>query len=178
MWAVVLGLGVAGGALAAVKTGGTLYVKAKNTRLMDSAAPAANVVQVLQPGQAVTWQGADPKNKQWHRVEVNGKKGIVFQSTLATRPPDMELVASEGGTKKNAADFAHSAAAVKLLSDGAIEYGNASGADMKKAVSSLQRLETLAERVKPDRLAQHAKQAGLFPVVGPSQGQLADGGGK
>ena len=73
--AAVLALGVAGNALAVTK-GGTLYVKAKNTRLMDSAGTNANLLQVLQPGQTVTWLGADPKNKQWHQVEVNGKKGL------------------------------------------------------------------------------------------------------
>ncbi len=181
MWAVVLALGVAGGAPAAVKKGGTLYVKAKNTRLMESAATSANVLRVLQPGQAVTWLGVDPGNTQWHQVEVDGKKGVVFQSNLAVEPPNMELVADKGTTtRKNAAEFANSAAAVKLLSDGAIQYGNAKNADTKAAVGDLQKLERIAEGVKADKLDQHARQAGLFPVVGPSSkgSQVARGGGE
>ncbi len=180
MWAVVLALGVAGGAPAAVKKNGTLYVKAKNTRLMDSAATSAHVLQVLQPGQAVKWLGADPKNKQWHQVEVKGKQGLVFQSNLAVEPPNMELVADKGATtRKNAAEFANSAAAVKLLSEGAIQYGNAKDPGTKKAVPALQQLERIAEGVKADKLEKHARQAGLFPVVGPSKGpQVAKGGGE
>lgn len=181
LWVVVLALGVAGSTVAAVKKNGTLYVKAKNTRLMDSPAAAANVVQVLQPGQAVTWLGADPKNKQWHHVQVvNGKKGVVFQSTLSSQPPSMELVAGNNGpARKNAEDFANSAAAVKLLSDGAIEYGNGQGKDMQRAVEGLQKLERLAQRVGDDKLSEHARRAGLSPVVGPSKGpRVASGGGK
>ena len=176
----VLALGVASPALAVTK-GGTLYVKVKNTRLMDSAATSANLVQVLQPGQTVTWLGADPKNKQWHHVEVvNGKKGVVFQSTLSSQPPSMELVAGDNGpTRKNAEDFANSAAAVKLLSDGAIEYGNGQGKDMQRAVDGLQKLERLAQRVDADKLSEHARRAGLSPVVGPSKGsRVASGGGQ
>ncbi len=178
MWAVVLALGVAGSAPAAVKKGGTLYVKAKNTRLMESPSTSANVLQVLQPGQEVKWLGTDPKNKQWHQVDVKGKKGLVFQSNLSVEPPTMELVADKGATtRKNAAEFANSAAAVKLLSPGAIKYGTTKDADMKAAVSGLQRLERIAEGVKADKLEEHARQAGLFPVVGPSKGpQVAKGG--
>jgi len=174
-------VGIAGSTLAAVKKGETLYVKAKNTRLMDSAATGANVVRVLQPGQTVTWLGKDPKNKQWHQVEVDGKKGVVFQSTLSAQPPNMELIAGEDGgvARKNAADFANSAAAVKLLSDGAIQYGNAQGGNMKQAVGDLQKLEQLALGVGTDKLDRHARQAGLFPVVGPTEGpRVASGGGQ
>src|SRR5262245_23769870 len=96
----------------------TLYVKARNTRLMASAAPTANVVAILQPGQQVTWLGADPKNKQWHRVKVKGKEtqeGLVFQSNLSTKPPNMELTAKSERPVDSTA-FANSGAAVKGLS--------------------------------------------------------------
>lgn len=180
--AAMLALGLAGDALA-VSKGGTLYVKAKNTRLMASASATAPALEVLQPGQAVKWLGPDAKDKQWHQVEVtlgNKKtlKGVVFQSNLATQPPNMELVASDGGVvRKDANDFAKSVAAVKLLSDGPIEYGNKKGGDMKKAVEDLQALEKLAEAVGPDKLAAHAQKAGLFPVVGPSEQVKVAGGG-
>lgn len=163
----VLALGVASPALAVTK-GGTLYVKVKNTRLMDSAATSANLVQVLQPGQTVTWLGADPQNKQWHQVEVDGRKGVVFQSNLSTKQPNMELVAGKDGvTTHDAAAFANSGAAIKLLADGPRQYGQKKGADVQDAMAQLQQLKALTDTLKESDAARHVKQAGLFPVVGP-----------
>jgi uncharacterized protein YgiM (DUF1202 family) len=147
----------------------TLYVKARNTRLMASASPTADVVAILQPGQQVTWLGADVKNKQWHRVKVKGKEtqqGLVFQSNLSTKPPDMELTARNGGRAVDATAFANSGAAVKGLSEGAIAYGNGKP-DLSQAVQQVQALEKLAEQITPAELAAHAARAHLFPVVGP-----------
>lgn len=147
----------------------TLYVKARNTRLMASAAATADVVAILQPGQQVTWLGADPKNKQWHRVKVKGKEaqqGLVFQSNLSTKPPNMELTAASGGRPVDATAFANSGAAVKGLSEGAIAYGNGKP-DLAQAVREVQALEKLAGQITPADLAAHAAKARLFPVVGP-----------
>lgn len=150
---------------------GTLYVKARNTRLMASAAPTADVVAILQPGQQVEWLGADLKNKQWHHVRVKGKKtqqGLVFQSNLSTRPPNMELTAKSGGRPVDATAFANSGAAVKGLSEGAIAYGNGKKEpDLSQAVKQVQALEKLAEQITPAELAAHAAKARLSPVVGP-----------
>jgi len=166
-----LSLCAAAAALAADAKPPLLYVKARNTRLMASAAPTANVVAILQPGQQVTWLGADPKNQQWHRVKVSGKKikeGLVFQSNLSTKPPSMELTTKSGGTPIDATAFANSGAAVKGLSDGAITYGNGKkDPDLSQAVKQVQALEKLAEQITPAELAAHAAKAGLFPVVGP-----------
>lgn len=149
----------------------TLYVKARNTRLMASASPTADVVAILQPGQQVEWQGADPKSKQWHHVKVKGKQplqGLVFQSNLSTRPPDMELTSKNGGRPVDATAFANSGAAVKGLSEGAITYGNGKKEpDLSQAVKQVQALEKLAEQITPAELAAHAAKAHLFPVVGP-----------
>lgn len=166
--AAVLALGLPGAA-AAVKVNEPLYVKAKNTRVMQSPSPTADTVVILQPGEQVTWQGADPKNKQWHRVDApGGKKGFVFQSNLSTTPPNMELV-TDGGQKRKVdpKGFVASAAAVKALSPGAVKYGEGKGGDSKKAVEQIQALEGLAKKVSPDDLARHAREAGLFQVVGP-----------
>lgn len=161
----------------AVKAGEPLYVKARNTRLMASTAPTADTVAILQPGQQVTWLGSDPKNKQWHRVDAAGKKGVIFQSNLSTKPPSMELVAKEGA-KVDAVGFANSGAAVKGLSNGAIEYGKGKNSqDFSEAVERLQALETLAEKITPEQLAEHASKARLFPVVGP-KGTVARGAGR
>ncbi|NOK23072.1 SH3 domain-containing protein [Corallococcus carmarthensis] len=170
-WGILmLALGVPVTAAWAVKKDEKLYVKARNTRVLKSAAPTADVVAVLQPGQQVTWKGADPKNAQWHQVtEPGGKPGYVFQTNLSTKPPDMELVAKDGKTRTiDPAAFVSSGAAVKALSPGAEKYGNAKGGGYSNAVSQIKTLEALAKRVTPVEIDAHVKQAGLFPVVAPN----------
>ena len=110
-----------------MKPGEALYVKAKNTRVMKSPSPTADAVAILQPGQQVVWNGADPKNKQWHSVKApGGKVGYVFQTNLSASAPKMELVAKDGDTKRvDPAAFVASGAAVKALSPGAEKYGTA-----------------------------------------------------
>jgi uncharacterized protein YgiM (DUF1202 family) len=166
--AAVLALALPGVA-SAVKVGEPLYVKAKNTRVMQSASPTADTVLILQPGEQVTWKGADPKNKQWHQVEATGgKKGFVFQSNLSTTAPNMELVTENGEKRQvNPKGFVASAAAVKGLSPGAVKYGEGKGGDSKKAVEQIQALEALAKKVTTGDLSSHAREAGLFQVVGP-----------
>ncbi|QSQ20669.1 SH3 domain-containing protein [Pyxidicoccus parkwayensis] len=157
------------GVAAAVKVNDPLYVKAKNTRVQQAPSPTVDTVVILQPGEQVTWKGADPKNKQWHQVETTGgKKGFVFQSNLSTTPPNMELVTDHGEKRKvDPKGFVASAAAVKALSPGAVKYGENKGGDSKKAVEQIQALEALAKKVTTEEIASHAREAGLFEVVGP-----------
>ncbi|NMO22921.1 SH3 domain-containing protein [Pyxidicoccus fallax] len=157
------------GAAGAVKVGESLYVKAKNTRVMESPAPTANAVVILQPGEKVTWEGADPKQKQWHRVTAtNGKKGFVFQTNLSTTPPNMELVTDKDGKQQlDPKKFVASGAAVKALSPGALEYGKEKQGDYAKAAEAIQALEARSKKVTTTEIAAHVKEAGLFPVVGP-----------
>ncbi|MDY7225914.1 SH3 domain-containing protein [Hyalangium rubrum] len=159
----------AGGTTLAVKPDGTLYVKARNTRLMANASATADAIAILQPGKAVTWKGADPKNKQWHRVEVDGKKGVVFQSNLAAQPPNLELITKNGEQKVDPVAYASSGAAVKGLSQGAIDYGNGKGTNYAEATKQIQKLEELAGKVGPAEMDAHARKAGLFRVVGPKE---------
>ena len=179
-WVAVLAACTASLALAqkpAEKPKATLYVKARNTRLMASASPTANAVAILQPGQEVAWLGADPKNAQWHRVEFGNKKGVVFQSNLSKKPPNMELVTQGGSTlAKDPVAFANSGAAVKGLAKGAIDYGKAKGTRFDEASKQIQALEVLAEKITPEQLAAHARGAGLFPVVGPAETTASRGG--
>lgn len=165
--AAVLALGLPA---LAVTVGGKLYVKAKNTRVMKSPSPTADVVTVLQPGETVTWKGADPTNKQWHEVKLpGGKTGFTFQTNLSTQPPSMELVVDEKG-KVNKVDpkgFVASGAAVKALSPGAIQYGRDKKGGFKTAVDEILKLEEIAKGVQPRHVATHVSEAGLFPVVGP-----------
>ncbi|RKG91678.1 SH3 domain-containing protein [Corallococcus terminator] len=169
MGVLLLALGVPAAAAWAAKPGEKLYVKARNTRVLASPEATANVVVVLQPGQQVTWKGAAPTDKQWHLVtEPKGKPGYVFQTNLSTKPPNMELVAKDGQTRAvDPAAFVSSGAAVKALSPGAEKYGRGQGGDYAKAVEQIKSMEKLATGVSPKVIAEHVKQAGLFPVVGP-----------
>ncbi|MBZ4395678.1 SH3 domain-containing protein [Myxococcus sp. MISCRS1] len=156
------------GLSSAVAVGGSLYVKAKNTRVMESPSPTANAVVILQPGEQVKWEGADAKNKQWHKVKTStGKRGFVFQSNLSTTAPNLELVVGDQGKRKvNPEGFVSSGAAVKALSPGAVAYGNKKGGGHKQAVAQLQSLEKAAKDVSTQDIAKHAAAAGLHPVVG------------
>lgn len=168
--AAVLALGLPA---LAVTVGGKLYVKAKNTRVMASPSPTADVVTILQPGETVTWNGPAPKNKQWHDVTgPGGKKGFAFQTNLSTTAPSMELVVDENGKRKvDPKGFVASGAAVKALSPAAIDYAEGKGEEgFKEAVRDIQQLEELARNVKTQAIHEHVKQAGLFPVVGPGAG--------
>ena len=149
---------------------GTLYVKARNTRLMASASPTADVVSVLQPGQQVDWLGADPKDKQWHRVVVGKQKGLVFQSNLSPKAPQLELVAQNGVRQVDPVAFASSGAAVKLLGEGVISYGNGKGKEYGEAAAQLKQLGTLAREIPLQDVSERARQVKLLPVVGPQSG--------
>lgn len=168
--AAVLALGLPA---LAVTVGEKLYVKAKNTRVMASPSPTADVVTILQPGEAVTWGGADAKNKQWHKVTgPGGKQGFTFQTNLSTTAPSMELVVDKDGKRKvDPKGFVASGAAVKALSPTAIDYGRRKDdPDFGKAVDEILLMEDIAKKVEPRHLAAHSAQAGLFPVVGPEAG--------
>jgi len=178
-WVSTLVLCAASTALAAGATDVTLYVKARNTRLMASASPTADVVALLQPGQKVTWKGADPKNKQWHQVMVDGKTGLVFQSNLSKQQPSLELTAKEGSSTTDTRGLVSSGAAIRGLTDGAARYGKDKGKKepgFAETVAQLKALDALAQSVTPDELATHADKAHLFPVVGPQA--TVSGGGK
>src|SRR4051812_31780747 len=92
----------------AVEKGGTLYVTARNTRLLKTLGASSNVVAVLQVGQAVIWLGPDPSDPRWHRVRLKDKEGVVFQTSLGTHPPQIELTASAPRPGGSAQAFASS----------------------------------------------------------------------
>lgn len=168
-WMMVVALGLAGvaGSAEAVGVGGTLYVRARNTRLLDKPSATARVVMTLQPPAEVVWEGADAKNKQWHRVKAGRLSGYVFQSNLATKPPDMELKAGASGVDPQA--VASSGAAVKALTSG--ELGKSGKyVSLKEAAGQVKRLWEVAEVVRDPQVAEHVQQTGLKPVVLPRSG--------
>ncbi len=150
----------------AAKVGDTLFVKAKNTKIVAKASPTADVVAVLQPGDEVVWKGADAKEKRWHKVSVAGKDGMVFQTNLTTKKPSMEVVGTSG-EQVDAKAFASSGAATKALGTGAKQYGEKK--NMQSTIAEIEKLEGQAKAISNKDLAEHAKKNGLFPVVGGDQ---------
>jgi uncharacterized protein YgiM (DUF1202 family) len=159
----IAGAFVFGGVALAAKVGDNLYVKAKNTKVMDGTAATANVVVVLQPGEQVQWQGAEA-DKKWHKVTAKGKSGVVFVSNLSSQKPSTEIVASQGGKAMDTQAFASSGAATKALGEGPKEMANEKG--LQKAAADLEFAEGLAKKVTPADINAHSKKSGIFPVVG------------
>jgi hypothetical protein len=159
---------VSSGTALAVKPGGTLYVKAKNTHLKASSSPTADTLAVLQPGKAVTFD-TRTAHTPWCQVTVATDKkgpvqGYVYQANLAVSPPSME-VSSKNPTKPLSPEaFASSGAAVKALGPGAIEYGKS--LSRPESVQQLIALESLAASVSEAQVAEYARAGGLPEVVG------------
>lgn len=166
---LLCGLLLAGVAAAGAKPGDTLYIKARNTRVLKDPSASAAVVAVLQPGAAVTWQGPDPKDKRWQRIALPGKKqGVVMSANLTAERPKPEVTAVTSAQAADTATFTSSGAASKALGPGAIAY--ASEQNSAVAAQQLQRAETLAKTIGPREVSEHARKAGLHDLVGASAG--------
>lgn len=96
----------------AVVPGGRLYVRSADTALLKEPKVKAATVIKLQPGDEVTWMGVSDKDKEFHAVERNGKKGFVHRSNLSPNQPQNELDASTNKPMSHQA-FAASGAATK-----------------------------------------------------------------
>jgi hypothetical protein len=162
------GLLWAGAATAGVKPGGTLYIKARNTRVLKDPSASAAVVVVLQPGAAVTWEGPDSRDKRWHRVVSGKNKGVVLSANLTAEKPKVEVLSVSGEAAADTNAFMSSGAASKALGPGAIQY--AKELKSETAADQLQRAENMAKTIGPREAANHARKAGLREAVGPSEG--------
>jgi hypothetical protein len=151
-------------AYAGVKPGGTLFIKARNTRVMQSPAANAQVVGVLQPGAPVVWEGPDPKDKRWHRITAGKVKGVVMGANLSVERPVKEVTSTKGADASDLQVFMSSGAASKALGTGALEYSKRENA--VEAATQLQRVEQLAKSVGPQEVSQHARKAGIVDAVG------------
>lgn len=152
------------GAAFAITKGDPLYIRSRNTRLVDK--PNGRVLATLQPGEEVRWEGTVAGVPGWHQVTTKaGKKGALLTANLANRPPQMELRASAGGKPVDQATFLSSGAATKALAPTAAAYGSGK-AELKDAVVELQSLEALSDAVTLDDVARHTKTSGLPGAVG------------
>lgn len=105
----------------AVSKGGKLYIKQKDSKVFEKADPKAKVVGTLQPGEEVTWNGADEKNKQFHAVDTGKVKGFTLQANLSPSMPQAELLARDNGAAIDGKAFASSGAATKALNEAALK---------------------------------------------------------
>lgn len=122
----------------AVKPGGTLYIKSKGVKLLkDAKAGAAAVGAELKVGAAVIWKGPSDKDKQFHEVEADGKKGFVLMTNLSPSVPQEEVLDSKG-TKQDAQAYASSASASRGLSPGAVKYATAKGSEPTDTQAAVQ----------------------------------------
>lgn len=146
----------------ALKAGETVFIKAKNTKLLKAAKVDASSDETLQPGDKVEWQKAE--GKEFHQVKAGGKTGYVYFSNLSTKPPESETLQGKGAVDPKA--FASSGAATKALAPAAQAMENR-GVDEKKAVHDLLAAEALSkDKVSPPAIATHVKTAGINAVVG------------
>jgi len=150
----------------AVKPGGTLFIKSKDTKVLKDAKAGAPAVVTLQPGAEVTWNGPSPKDKTFHKIESNGKKGFVLQANLSPSKPAEELDVSTGKAIPKGA-IASNAAATKALSPAGINYAKGSGEEAPKA------LEAAAEIIYTE---EHNKLKGTDAAIAAKSKAL--GGGK
>ena len=72
----------------AAHQGDKVYIKQVNTKLMVSTAPTSDVSAVLQLNTQVTYQGRDPSNPRYVKVEYQGKTGYVYHTDVSTEPVD------------------------------------------------------------------------------------------
>src|SRR5580692_354336 len=108
-------LGVLGTPALAVAPGDTLYIRARDTGLMEHATPTSRSIDVLQPGTAVTYVAPAPKAVGWHQVDTGQKKrGFVYQSNLSKQRPSNEVIKTSA-TPVDPRAFASSGAATKAL---------------------------------------------------------------
>jgi hypothetical protein len=151
-----------GGSALAVGIGGTLYVQTNGVTLKKSTSPTAASVATFRSGDAIVWQGADAKNKKWHKVKsAQGKVGYVLRTSLGTTPPPKGISAVSGGSDTQG--FATSGAATKMVSDGVFAYAckKPGGCDAARDITAA---EAVSFQTKPGELEAHAEKQGLtFP---------------
>jgi hypothetical protein len=143
-----LGVLLLGPAALAVKPGGTLYVRTKDARVLEKADAKAKLVVTLQPGTAVTWQGPDAQNRQFHRVETDKASGFTLQANLSPSQPQEERLARDNGAPINAQAFASSGAATRALSGAALKVSE-DKPDREALARALISVEATAKAVDP-----------------------------
>ena len=138
----------------------TLYIRSKDTKIFSKADLKGAPVATLQPGDEVTWKGADPKVKTSHKVVTKAsKEGFTVQANLTTQKPTGERLAADDGKAIDAQAFASSGAATKALSDAGLKYaGQKKG--LEELTKGLMTAEGIAASVKEKDINSVATRVG------------------
>lgn len=144
----------------AVAKGGSLYIKSVDVQLLKEPKATAAKLMKLDVGAEVKWLGASDKDKQFHEIEVKGKKGFVMMANLSPAKPQMETVGSSGQPVSPQA-FASSGAATKALTPAGINYAKGEGANAKEAAAEIIHVEEYNKtKATAPALAAKAKELG------------------
>lgn len=145
VWGVVLGLAVAGGALAQEK----LWVRSSNAKVVAEPAATAKTVAAVPVGSELAVLDS---NDRWYRVRTSaGETGWIYRGKVGTSPPDTGgggLFGAFGSSniEVSAADTSRS---IRGLSPAAEEYASAAKTpvEYKRAVDGVMALRTTAADV-------------------------------
>src|SRR5512133_2464640 len=74
-----------------VTVGGVLYIRARNTRLLDRPSADAKVLAVLQPQAQVVWLGPDEQDRRWQKVRYGTLTGVLMAANLSIKKPDLQI---------------------------------------------------------------------------------------
>jgi hypothetical protein len=148
----------AGGAWAIGK-GDKLFIKSKDTKVLKEAKAGATAVTTLQPGKEVTWNGPDAKDKTFHEINVDGKKGFVLMTNLSPRAP-MAEIDSSNGKPMSAQSFASSGAATKALTPAGVTYAKDSPNKAEAAAEIIYAEQHNFAKGTPEKVLAKAKELG------------------
>ncbi|MDP2276124.1 MAG: hypothetical protein Q8N23_12915 [Archangium sp.] len=148
----------AGGAWAVAK-GGKLYIKSKDTKVLKDPKAGAAAVATVQPGKEVIWNGASEKDKAFHEIAVDGKKGFVLMSNLSPAAPAKEFDSSSG-KEMSAQAFASSGAATKALTPAGVTYAKGNVNKSEAAAEIIYAEQHNFAKGTPAAIATKAKELG------------------
>ena len=95
------------------RLGDPLYVKSKDTRLLDAARAEANTVRFFQPDQEVIFRGVDPTDSRFIQVEQGGKAGYILRQNLTPQDPATVVLPEPVGKPMSPQAFSSSGAGTK-----------------------------------------------------------------
>jgi hypothetical protein len=140
----------------AIAKGGSLYIKAKDVKLLKDPKAGSKEVTAVALGEEVKWLGASEKDKSFHEVEYKGKKGFVLMSSLSPSAPAKEIASD--GKSMSAQAFASSGAATKGLTSAGVKYA---GQDAAAAAADVVYIEEHTKaKATPAAVAAKAKELG------------------
>ena len=148
-----------GGAAVAVTKGGKLYIKGKNTNVYKEASLSSKVLGTLQPGDEVTWNGADKKMPSMHNV-AGRWTGFVSQAALSPTKPTGEVLTNDGAPVSKQA-FVSSGAATKALTEAGIKYAGEKPGGKEAAAEVIYFEEHTWNAVKGNAVKDHVRALGL-----------------